>query len=46
MTLGALLVYFQAMKSILQFRGVTAILVFPLLVALASACGGGDDEET
>ena len=45
MTLGALLVYFQAMKSILQFRGVTAILVFPLLAALASACGGGDDEE-
>ena len=45
MTLGALLVYFQAMKSILHPRGVTAFLVFPLLVALVSACGGGDDEE-
>lgn len=45
MTLTAVLLYFQAMKSILDRRGVAALLLLPLLVAIVSACGGGDDEE-
>ena len=45
MTLPALLLYFQAMKSILEPRGVTVLLLLPLLMAILSACGGGDDEE-
>jgi glucose/arabinose dehydrogenase len=33
------------MKAILHPRGATALLLFPLLLAILSACGGDDEEE-